>query len=161
MTRTLILMRHAKSSWDTPGPDHDRPLNARGRRAADTMRDWLRQNGPLPDEALISSAARTMETWQRLSLDTPLRVEPQLYHADAEAMLRVLRSARGEVVLMVGHNPGVGDLAAEVLSEAPSHPQFDKFPTCATLVCRFETPWRDAGFGQATPLAFTVPKVLE
>ncbi|MEL7089640.1 MAG: histidine phosphatase family protein, partial [Planctomycetota bacterium] len=59
MTRTLILMRHAKSSWDDPGlTDHDRPLNRRGRLAAPLMAAWLAEIDAAPDHALVSSAIR-------------------------------------------------------------------------------------------------------
>ncbi|MWD26564.1 histidine phosphatase family protein [Aquicoccus sp. SCR17] len=160
MTRTLILMRHAKSSWNKAGPDHDRPLNDRGRRSAAALGEWLHRKHYLPDEALVSSAARTMETWQRLDLDTVLRVEPQLYHADAELMLRVLRKADGKTVLVLGHNPGIADFAHLLLARPPEHPRFDAFPTCATLVCRLPATWSDAAFGCAEPLDFTVPRDL-
>ena len=60
MTRTLILTRHAKSSWDDPFlNDHDRPLNKRGRKSAPVIAGWLRENGWLPDEVLSSTSART------------------------------------------------------------------------------------------------------
>ena len=63
MTLQLILMRHAKSSWDDPAAaDFDRPLNGRGRRSAKALGHWLRQRGWLPDRVLCSSARRTRET---------------------------------------------------------------------------------------------------
>ena len=69
MTRTLILTRHAKSSWDAPvASDHDRPLNKRGRKSAPAIGTWLKQNGWLPDEVISSTSARTRETWDRMGL---------------------------------------------------------------------------------------------
>ena len=62
MTRRLILMRHAKSSWDNPfAEDHQRPLNGRGKRSAKAIGEWLRAQGYLPDQILSSSATRTRE----------------------------------------------------------------------------------------------------
>ena len=64
MTLRLILMRHAKSSWDSPGlDDHERPLNGRGCRSAKAIGAWLNDHGYLPDLVLSSDAERTRETW--------------------------------------------------------------------------------------------------
>ena len=59
-------MRHAKSSWNEPVSDHERPLNVRGRAAAQAMGNWLRENDFLPEEALISTSERTLETFKGL-----------------------------------------------------------------------------------------------
>ena len=65
MTLTLILTRHAKSDWDDPTlDDHDRPLNKRGRAASLALGRWMADAGWKPDEALVSTAARTAETYQ-------------------------------------------------------------------------------------------------
>ena len=67
--KRLILMRHAKSDWGDPMlPDHDRPLNKRGRRAASALGHWMREAGLRPDQILCSSATRTQETCARLAL---------------------------------------------------------------------------------------------
>ena len=79
MTRTLILMRHAKSDWGHAGlADHDRPLNARGTRDAPRMGAWLRGKGHLPDEVLCSTATRTRQTLEGLGLSVPARFIPAL-----------------------------------------------------------------------------------
>ena len=66
MSLRLILMRHAKSSWNEPVSDHERALNVRGRASAQAMGNWLRENDFLPKEALISSSKGTRETFAGL-----------------------------------------------------------------------------------------------
>ena len=88
--RQLLLMRHAKSSWDDPRlSDHARPLNARGRQAAAAMRQAMRELGLAPDVVLVSSARRTLQTLEALEPwdDTPL-IEPMdaLYLASRAAI---------------------------------------------------------------------------
>ena len=66
--KRLILTRHATSSWDDPMmPDHDRPLNARGRHSCAVIGDWLTSRGLAPQEVLCSDAVRTVETWERIA----------------------------------------------------------------------------------------------
>ncbi|MBM3347761.1 MAG: histidine phosphatase family protein, partial [Betaproteobacteria bacterium] len=70
MTRTLLLLRHAKSSWAEVGQaDHERPLNPRGRKAATLIGQVLRGQGLIPDLVLLSTAGRTVETWERLAAE--------------------------------------------------------------------------------------------
>lgn len=139
MTRMLILMRHAKSDWGSPGlPDHDRPLNTRGAGDAPAMGNWLRAKGLFPDVVLCSTATRTRETLAGLSVTAPVRFLPALYHADPDTMLEVLQQAQGNTLLMIGHNPGIAAFAAELLEQTPVHPRFDDYPTSATLVARFD-----------------------
>lgn len=162
MTRTLILMRHAKSAWDDPMlDDHDRPLNKRGRRSATALGDWMRHAGLTPDQILCSSARRTQETCERLGLGLPAPPLPELYHASPAAMLDLLQQARGHCVLMIGHNPGIAEFAAALVADAPAHPRFADYPTGATLVAEFDIPGWDAltpGTGQARD--FVIPREL-
>lgn len=164
MTLRLILVRHAKSAWDDPAlPDHARPLNGRGRRSARAIGDWLADRGFLPDEVLCSDAVRTRETWERLSgrlTDPPsCRYQSGLYHASAEAMLSVLHRAKGPSVMLIGHNPGIGALAGWLLRQPPDHPDFDRYPTCATLIADFDVgAWHAVAPGQARLVAFVVPR---
>ena len=113
----LLLLRHAKSSWDDPRlGDHARPLNAQGRKAAAAMRRAMHELGLLPDVVLVSSARRTLQTMEAMEPweDSPL-VEPMdaLYLAGAPQLLQVLRGVAetARSVLLVGHNPGLHDLA--------------------------------------------------
>ncbi len=162
--RRLILSRHAKSSWDDPAmADHDRPLNGRGRRAALELGEWLQSRGYEPDEVLCSTAERTRETWVRAAA-APLEVMPKvrfvdaLYNAPPDIMLKVLRGAAGDCVMMIGHNPGMAELAAMLPARAPNHADFRRYPTAATLVVDFQiADWSEARAGTGSVLDFFVP----
>jgi len=161
MTKTLIVMRHAKSSWGDHGlSDIDRPLNARGIESARAIGEWLRFGKFDPDLALISNSRRTSETWAETGLSAETRFLPDLYHAAAETVLRVLRSATGDCVMVLGHNPGIGDFANRILGVAPSHDRFHDYPTAATLVATVAGEWADLTWQSATTRAFTVPRDL-
>ena len=163
MTRRLILMRHAKSSWDDPlQSDHDRPLNKRGRRSADALGDWLRGCAYLPDEILCSSAARTRETCDRLRLgDVPTRYLDGLYMAGPDRMLAALQRATGETILMLGHNPGIGKFAQSIVAAPPQHDRFSDYPTGAILIVGFEDmAWADLRWRAGTVEDFVVPREL-
>ncbi|WP_417522933.1 SixA phosphatase family protein [Marinovum sp.] len=162
MTLRLILMRHAKSSWDTPRQDdHSRPLNGRGRRSAEALGEWLRSKGYQSNAALSSDAERTRETFARLELDCPVRFTPALYLADTGTMLERLRQAEGRCVLMIGHNPGIGAFAARLVACPPTHPRFDDYPTGATLVADFAgDDWSEVGYGTGAVVDFVVPRAL-
>ena len=162
MTLTLVLMRHAKSSWDDPTlPDHDRPLNGRGRRSAAVLGDWLRAGDIVPDQCLTSTARRTLETFEGLRLDIAAEPVAALYHAAPETMLAVLQEATGRTVLMLGHNPGIADFAHRLVRRAPDHPRFIDYPTCATLVARFDgDDWSEVGFAGGEAVHFVIPREL-
>jgi phosphohistidine phosphatase len=166
MTKRLILTRHAKSSWDDPAmPDHERPLNARGRSAAADLGGWLASHGYIPDEVLCSDAARTRETWERmaptLAASPTLVLKSALFHASAEVMLAVLRHGKGDTVLMIGHNPGIADFASRLVAQPPAHPHFQRYPTAATLVASFEVDdWAQVGFGMGAARDFIVPREI-
>lgn len=166
MTRRLILVRHAKSSWEDPGQDdHARPLNARGRASAQAVGEWLAARGYLPDHVLCSNATRTAETLALLIEAWPVRPKVQyrqaLYHASASGMLDILRRAEGQVVAMVGHNPGIAGFACGMVNRRPDHPRFSDYPTCATAVIDFPIDrWSDAAPASGTVIDFTVPRDL-
>lgn len=163
----LILTRHAKSSWDDPTmADHARPLNARGLRATELIGAWLASRGDQPDEVLCSDALRTQETWTGLvpyiGAQSRLVLKPSLYLAGADVMLAVLKGATQPVVMMLGHNPGIGEFAARILRSAPNDAEFKRFPTGATMVATFEAEkWADVAFGSGALLDFTYPRRLE
>lgn len=161
--KRLILMRHAKSDWTDSGlPDHARALNARGRRSADAMGNWLRTHKIEPDYILCSDAARTRETLARLGLgDIPTTFTRDLYLAEPEVMQQALSGQTEDCVLMVAHNPGSAMLADTLLHSAPSHPDFYAYPTCATLVADFDIAnWRDLQHGTGQAAEFMVPRDL-
>ncbi|MEM9578851.1 MAG: histidine phosphatase family protein [Pseudomonadota bacterium] len=160
----LILMRHAKSDWSHAGlSDHDRPLNARGRASAMALGDWLRENHYLPDEVLCSSAQRTGETLSGLDLgpETTTEFTKALYLAEPRVMLETLSTATRRCVLMIGHNPGICEMANGLVDEPPSHPRFADYPTGATLVCDFSAPrWSEVNWHTGQVVDFTIPREL-
>jgi phosphohistidine phosphatase len=160
MTRILIVMRHAKSSWDDMMlADHDRPLNERGRASAVAMGDWLRLQGHMPDAAVSSTSLRTGETFMSLGLDIPVSYTRALYHAGPDVMLGVLKTQTAQCVLMLGHNPGIAEFADRLVQQRPSHPRFVDYPTCATCVIGFDAAaWNDIGWHTGQPIDFTIPR---
>ena len=115
--RQLLLLRHAKSSWDDAvQSDHARPLNPRGRSAASAMREVFRNLGLVPDVVLVSSARRTRQTLDALAPwdETPV-IEPMdgLYLASPAQILSVISGVTENVrsLMVVGHNPGLHELA--------------------------------------------------
>lgn len=159
--RRLILTRHAKSSWDDPRmEDHDRPLNDRGRRSARELGDWMASRGYEPEEVLCSTALRTRETWERvagapLEVRPVVRMEKRLYLADPATMLEVLRTATQPTVMMLGHNPGIAEFAAQLPARPPMDPDFRRYPTSATLVVDFQADsWAGVQPGEGSVMDF-------
>lgn len=117
--RRLIVMRHAKSAWDTDASsDHLRPLNRRGRQDAPRVARVLAGRGWVPQRVVSSDAARTRETWEHMeaAFDDPVEVEftPALYHSGLGAVqVAVGRLGAGiHTALVLGHNPGFEDAVA-------------------------------------------------
>ena len=164
--KRLILTRHAKSAWDDPlTPDHDRPLNERGKAAAADLGQWLASRGYVPDEVLCSDALRTRKTYSGIAPALPglpeLVLKPALYHAGPDVMLAVLRHATGQTVMMIGHNPGIAEFAARIVGAVPRNPEFARYPTGATLVAEFAiADWSEAGFGMGVTADFIVPREI-
>ncbi|AYE87203.1 SixA phosphatase family protein [Sulfitobacter sp. D7] len=162
--RRLILMRHAKSDWSHGTSDHDRPLNKRGRGAAEALGNWLRAEELLPDAVLCSTAARTRETCALLDLPESSAVDhfQQLYLAEPEKIITTLRQqAKGATVLLIAHNPGIAAAAALLLQQTPDQDAFDRYPSGATTVIDFDLDsWADLTPGTGALHAFTVPKEL-
>jgi phosphohistidine phosphatase len=165
MTKRLILIRHAKSSWDAPFDDHARILNDRGRKAASAIGGWLRSKGYLPDTIYSSDAARTRETAERvvaaLGSAPAIHFQDNLYHAQPATLMRVLQRAEGDTIALVAHNPGIAFFAEEIVAKAPAHRRFNDYPTCATLVCDFPiNNWAEAVSRSGQVVDFVVPKDL-
>ena len=161
----LLLLRHAKSSWDDPGTtDHARPLNARGHRAAAAMRAAMRGMGLAPGLVLVSSARRTLQTVEALAPwpVTP-RVQPldSLYLASAEQLLDALRGVDPALasVLVVAHNPGLHDLALQLDAgaEGRSARLAEGYPTAALAEFTVEAPWALLRRGRASLVRFLCP----
>lgn len=172
--RQLLLLRHAKSSWDGPAiADRDRPLNARGRRSAASMRLAMRTLGLVPDVVLVSTAKRTLETLEALEPwdDTPL-VEPMdsLYLADPIQLTAALHGVAETVrsVLLIGHNPGLHDLALNLAGPramaggGPNERALAAgFPTGALAEFVVAGSWWNLREGGGRLLRFLTPAMLE
>jgi phosphohistidine phosphatase len=147
--KTLLLLRHAKSSRkDASLADHDRPLSKRGVKNASRMGTYLRDEGLFPDRVLCSSATRAVETWEsasnQLGRAVPTTQLRALYTADDEALLQTVRGGAPEdsVVLLVGHNPALEELAESLVGSgdpAAVEAIHRKFPTGSLAVIRFDT----------------------
>lgn len=171
-SRTVSLLRHAKSSWEEEGlSDHDRPLNARGERAARLIGDAMLERDLIPDLTICSSAVRARMTWDRVAKAlpdcVPVQVETDFYLAAPRTILDTVRGISPEVrhVLIVGHNPTIQALAL-ALSGASSHPARDriwqKYPTGALTVIRVQwLDWYSAGDGDSGEIVdFVRPRDL-
>jgi phosphohistidine phosphatase len=167
--RVLYLLRHAKSSWGDPElPDHDRPLAARGERAARIVADHLKRQRIQPALVLCSTARRARETLKPVqkvfSGSLEVHFESDLYAAPATDMLGRLRSVPEPVpsVMLVGHNPGLQDLG--LLLARPSR-QRDalqaKFPTAALAILRLDIAgWPGIGEGSGELTSLILPREL-
>jgi phosphohistidine phosphatase len=168
--RRLVLLRHAKSDWPDVA-DHERPLAKRGRRDAPEVGRWLGASGYVPDAVVCSTALRARETWELassgLAAAVPgrsrvpaVRYEPRVYEATVLGLLMLVREfdAAWRTTVIVGHNPGLAELAAGLAS--PDTPPPPAFPTAAVAVLGLPGPWAQAAPGEAHLLAFTVPAQL-
>lgn len=159
--KTLYLLRHAKSDWnDSSLADRERPLTARGERdAAKMSKRWLRRHAT-PELIVSSPAVRALATAKAIArgLDSDFErvvIIDRLYAAPAHALVGVIEGFDDnlERVLLVGHNPGLTDLA-HLFSTQITH-----MPTCALAEFRFNSKtW--SGIGQTWParVAFESPK---
>jgi phosphohistidine phosphatase len=164
--RTLYLLRHAKSSWDDPAlPDRDRPLAPRGRRDARRIGKHLRRLGITPALVLCSSAVRTQETLDLLHpalAEVAVHIEEQLYGASSETLLERIHSVPDHVssLLLIGHNPGLHDLALALASSGAKRKRLEaKFPTAALATLALES-WSSLSPSDAELVAYVVPKQL-
>ncbi len=161
---SLVLLRHAKSSYPAGVADHDRPLNARGRRDAPVAGHMIADLVGGVDVALVSTATRAQQTWaaaaQHLAVGRTESVSG-LYLASADAMLRRIRDLEADSVVIVAHNPGI-EILAERLARDTESPMYRammaKFPTAAFAVLADERPLSRWGYGAVDLLAFEIAR---
>jgi phosphohistidine phosphatase len=127
--KTLLLLRHAKSSWKHPElTDYDRPLNKRGRRTAPLIGALLQDENLIPDLILCSSAVRTHHTAllvaKACNYVGEIEQTRKLYLAEPQDYIEVLRKVaeKHACVLVVGHNPGLETLMETLTGEAMAMP---------------------------------------
>lgn len=169
--KTLTLLRHAKSGWDDAVQrDFDRPLNAKGRRAAQAVGRFLKREEAAFDHVLASPAVRVQQTLDEVGAGygalAPVR-ERRIYLASAATLLDLIRDLDDahDKVLLVGHNPGLEDLVLLLVPDAEAGPRGAveaKYPTASVAELSFAIDhWVDAGEGGATLTRFTRPRDLD
>ncbi|HME28081.1 MAG TPA: histidine phosphatase family protein [Acetobacteraceae bacterium] len=166
----LLLLRHAKSSWDEPKlADRDRPLSKRGRRAAGAMRRAMLDLGLTPDVVLVSPSRRTQETLAALEPwdDTPLVEQVEaLYLATAPQLLAILRGVNETVrsLMLIGHNPGMHELAVLLASTSAASDATGRvtagFPTAALAEFSVATQWQQLDAAGTRLVRFLTPRDL-
>jgi phosphohistidine phosphatase len=165
--RTLVLVRHGKSSWDLDVDDHERPLSGRGRRDAEAIGRWLNEQSLRPDLVLCSTAIRTKQTWEYAMTGgakaSELQYRREIYHAWVPELLSLIRNVGDEIqtLLVLGHAPGIPDLVEHVCvrTKSPDWAQMDsKFPTSALAVVHVPGPWRELGKARAELESFVVAR---
>lgn len=140
MTRLLIVMRHAKSDWDSSATsDFDRPLAPRGERDAPRMGRWLREQHYIPQHIVSSPAARARETTIRVVKELGLEKAAvnwnrALYEADVEDLLEVIVKCNAPTTLIVGHNPGLEALVRYLARPATLPQETKVMPTAGIVV---------------------------
>lgn len=169
---SLILWRHAKSSWSKDGlADHDRPLNSRGRTAAQMMARHLAGLGRLPGQVLCSTAQRTRETLEPLlsliQSDATITLTRDIYQADAQSLLDLIRKQpmTDEPLMVIGHNPTFEDLTSALVAPETilAHPNGGSlFPAgaLAMLSCPLAA-WADLSHSDAGLEMFIRPRDLQ
>ena len=166
MTKRLILIRHAKSSWDDAfTDDHARVLNKRGQASATAIGQWMGNKGYLPDVVLCSDAMRTEQTAKlilaHLTPTTPLKLSAMLYHAVPDTILDLVQKETADTVAIIAHNPSIGMFANALVRIAPDHHRFSDYPTCATTIIDFDIDtWMMMEPGSGTCVDFVVPRDL-
>jgi phosphohistidine phosphatase len=169
--RRLMLLRHAKSDWSKAGQrDHDRDLSERGRLAAPRMGAYLAKHGLSPDCVIVSTARRTRETWKLVAAALPARPRPvfdeRIYEAMPEDILTAIRDtpASCQRLLVVGHNPGLQDLALQLIkggSKDALDRLRDKFPTAGlALIDVPRDDWASLHAGSGRIESFMTPRLL-
>jgi phosphohistidine phosphatase len=165
---TLHLLRHAKSSWDSPTlHDHDRPLAPRGIRACAQISKYVREQGIAPGLILCSTAARTRETLA--GVEEAFVVTPRtefragIYEASRKALLSIVRGIPTEVdsAMLIGHQPGIGALALDLAGSGDRLGDLaSKFPTAALATLESGGDWADLETDCSRLTGFVKPKEL-
>jgi phosphohistidine phosphatase len=162
--KSLLLIRHAKSSWDSPAnSDRERPLNERGRSDVPLIASELKRRGILPDLILASDAVRAWQTAQLLTSGMGLpahsiQKDARIYLSDSNHLQAIIRGIPDShaVVFVVGHNPTIGECAASLSGE-----DLDHLPTCGVFAIDLPVEsWSKIRPGIGTKRFFIAPKLL-
>lgn len=161
--KTMLVLRHAKSSWNHAElADHDRPLNKRGMRAAPRMGRLLIEQDLAPDLILCSTAVRARTTAELVADECdsrpPIDYLPSLYGAEPHAYLEAAGEADREakIVMVVGHNPGIELLVAAVTGVR------ERMPTAAVAHIEFDVDsWEEVPDARGRLVSVWRPKELD
>jgi len=170
--KTLTLLRHAKSGWDDPVMrDFDRPLNAKGARAAAVIGQQMRVLGLAFDHVVASPALRVMETVEHLGRGYGRAIEPEwdrrLYLAPPAMLLDLIHALpeNAEHVLMIGHNPGFEELILLLVPDIAGQPLRGevalKYPTASIAELEIGDLWATLLPGEARLTRFIRPRDLD
>jgi phosphohistidine phosphatase len=160
--KTLILIRHAKSSWANADlSDFDRPLNERGLRDTPRMGKRFKEKAITPDKLITSPANRALTTCTLFAeaIGFPkqnIKTEDRLYHADEEEILDVVQHLKepDDVVILFGHNPGLTDFINHLMDI-----RIDHVPTCGMVACKLPVKqWKAVAWRSGQLLFFDFPK---
>ncbi len=146
--KSVMILRHAKSSWKDPDiDDHERPLNKRGKHDAPLMGDLLKNEHLVPDLIISSTAKRALSTAKRVAESSgykgKITSDRSLYAAEPDAYINVLRHLSNEYtqILMVGHNPGLEELVSMLSGEEHI------MPTCSLAYIQFSVnSWNEINY---------------
>jgi phosphohistidine phosphatase len=167
MTRTLLVVRHAKSDWDTGAPDHERPVNDRGQREAPRLGELLAEAGLRPDLVVCSDATRAQQTWELAaeawSDPPPVQVDGRLYDASRSEVLAVVTETPDDVSVLacVGHEPTSSALVAVLAGSADDEAAAalaGGLKTACAAVLTFDGGWRDLEPGVARLVQVVSPR---
>ncbi len=170
--RRLMLLRHAKSDWSSPGMrDQDRVLAERGRESAPRIGSYMTRHALRPDLILASTATRVRQTLDLIlpAFPKPPRIvyDDRLYEVEAEGLLEVVKETPGDVhaLLLVGHNPGLAELAAHLVGTGDVETRqklLEKFPTAGLAVIDFPLDdWRKLHAKAGRLDRFVAPRAIE
>jgi len=162
-TKTLIVLRHAKSSWKTPDLDIRRPLAERGQQDAEAAGAVLAEYDI--DLVLCSSATRALQTWEHAvaggAACDDVRYSEAIYHAWADELISELRDVpeASPTVVLIGHQPTLSDLVLGLAkpSELTARAA-ERFPTCALSVLTYRGAWKTLGEGKAVLKRYEIPR---
>jgi phosphohistidine phosphatase len=174
--RRLMLLRHAKTEHDAPsGRDRDRRLDHRGHADAAEIGGWIGRHPPFPDSVLVSHAIRAHQTWEvaaeamkDLVPEPVVELMPELYGADAAELLQIIRNASEadpQRLLLVGHNPGMHELALALTGSGDAVGRkalAGNLPTSGLAILDFAIDdWEHVAFRRGKLVSFVSPKLLK
>ncbi len=158
MSRRLLILRHAKSSWDSKAKtDSERPLAKRGKKDAPRLGVWMRKQGLIPDHVISSPAKRAKQTADRVCKELGIKMDKmtwdhRIYDAGLQELLYVLHDCPTMVktVMLVGHNPGLEMLLTYLGADSVVLPEDGKLlPTAALAELTMPEEWAGMSMGVA------------